>query len=133
MFGQNVAFPSWTQDPRSSQLCFFVDSVIRETGTIIHDGLERIFVNAEVKDGTTVSELMECFLEKEVNNPKFPELTDRMYHLKHERGGLNAMCDVMEKYERQAAAKAAAKASNEEQILGKYSEEEYYLALKELE
>ena len=24
MFGQNVAFPSWTQDPRSSQLCFFV-------------------------------------------------------------------------------------------------------------
>ena len=60
------------------------------------------------------------------------------------------MCEVMEKYERQAAAKAAAKASNEanvkaikymitafnaskEQILGKYSEEEYNLALRELE
>ena len=27
LFGQNVAFPSWTQDPRSSQLCFFVDGI----------------------------------------------------------------------------------------------------------
>ena len=64
------------------------------------------------------------------------------------------MCDVMEKYERQAAekaaAKAAAKASNEANvkaikkmitnfnaskanILEDYSEEEYNLALRELE
>ncbi|MCI7321724.1 MAG: hypothetical protein MR508_00200 [Lachnospiraceae bacterium] len=70
--------------------------------------------------------------------------------MKHQRGGLNAMCDVMEKYERQAAAKAAAKASNEANvkaikymitvfnaskanILEDYSEEEYNLALRELE
>lgn len=49
---------------REEKALYHVDSVIRETGTIIHDGLERIFVNAEVKDGTTVSEFMECFLEK---------------------------------------------------------------------
>lgn len=135
------------------KVLYHVDSVIRETGTIIHDGLERIFVNAEVKDGTTVSEFMECFLEKEVNNPKFPKLTDRMYHLKHERGGLNTMCEVMEKYERQAAEKAAAKAAakaskdanvkaikymitafnaSKANILQDYSEEEYSIALREL-
>lgn len=69
-----------------------------------------------------------------------------MYHLKHERGGLNAMCEVMEKYERQAAEKASNEANvkaikymitafnaSKEQILGKYSEEEYNLALRELE
>lgn len=30
------------------------------------DGLERIFVNTAVKDGTTISEYMDCFLQKEV-------------------------------------------------------------------
>lgn len=128
------------------KVLYHVDSVIRETGTIIHDGLERIFVNAEVKDGTTVSEFMECFLEKEVNNPKFPKLTDRMHYLKHQRGGLNAMCDVMEKYERKAAAKASNEANvkaikkmitnfnaSKANILEDYSEEEYNLALRELE
>lgn len=121
---------------------FGEDKVIRETGTIIHDGLERIFVNAEVKDGTTVSEFMECFLKKEVNNPKFPKLTDRMYHLKHERGGLNAMCEVMEKYERKAVGEANVRAikkmitnfnASKANILEDYSEEEYNLALRELE
>ena len=85
---------------------------------------------------------MECFLEKEVNNPKFPKLTDRMYYLKHQRGGLNAMCDVMEKNERKAVGEANVRAikymittfnASKEQILGKYSEEEYNLALRELE
>ena len=124
------------------KVLYHVDSVIRETGTIIHDGLGRIFVNAEVKDGTTVSEFMECFLGKEVNNPKFPKLTDRMYHLKHERGGLNAMCDVMEKYERKAVGEANVRAikkmitnfnASKANILEDYSEEEYNLALRELE
>lgn len=43
---------------------YHVDSVIRETGEIVKDGLERIFVNTEIKDGTELSELMSCFLEK---------------------------------------------------------------------
>lgn len=60
------------------------------------------FVNTEVKDGTTVSEYMECFLKKEVNNSKFPAFTKRMNALKHEERGLNAVCEVMEKYEQKA-------------------------------
>ena len=58
-----------------------VYSVIRETNERVDDGLERIFVNTAVKDGTTISEYMDCFLQKEVDNEKFPELTRRMKYL----------------------------------------------------
>ena len=135
-----VVYISETDIFEGEKVLYHVDSVIRETGTIINDGLERIFVNAEVKDGTTVSEFMDCFLKKEVSNPKFPKLTNRMYHLKHERGGLNVMCEVMQEYERKAIEEANVKAIkkmiprfSKTEILEDYSEEEYNLALRELE
>lgn len=107
---------------------------------------ERVFVNTEIKDGTELSELMTCFLEKEVDNPEFSK---RMKFLKHEKGGLDAVCDVMERYEEIAAEKAAKEASekanikavknmiqfniSKNMILTKYSETEYEQAVKELE
>ena len=109
------------------------------------NGLERIFVNTEIKDGTELSELMTCFLEKEVDNPNFPEFSKRMKFLKHEKGGLDAVCDVMERYEEIAAEKAEEKANikaiknmiqfniSKSMILTKYSETEYEQAVKELE
>ena len=128
---------------------YHVDSVVRETGRKVKDGLERIFVNTEIKDGTELSELMTCFLEKEVDNPNFPEFSKRMKFLKHEKGGLDAVCDVMERYEEIAAEKAAKEASEKanikavknmikvfqatkQQILQIYSETEYEQAVKEL-
>lgn len=110
---------------------------------------ERVFVNTEIKDGTELSELMTCFLEKEVDNPNFPEFSKRMKFLKHEKGGLDAVCDVMERYEEIAAEKAAKEAAekanikavknmiqfniSKNMILTKYSETEYEQAVKELE
>lgn len=128
-------------------MLYHVDSTIRETGHRIDDGLYRVFVNTEVKDGTTISEYMDCFLKKEVNNSKFPEFTDRMNVLKHEERGLDAVCEVMERYEQKAAEKAIARSNvdsikymittfgaTEKQILGNknYSKKEYNTALKEL-
>ena len=121
---------------------YHVDSVVRETGRKVKDGLERIFVNTEIKDGTELSELMTCFLEKEVDNPNFPEFSKRMKFLKHEKGGLDAVCDVMEKYEEIAVEKANIKAvknmikifhATKQQILQMYSETEYEQAVRELE
>lgn len=128
---------------------YHVDGVVRETGKKVKDGLERIFVNTEIKDGTELSELMTCFLEKEVDNPNFPEFSKRMKFLKYEKGGLDAVCDVMERYEEIAAEKAAKEASekanikaiknmiqfsiSKSMILTKYSETEYEQAVKELE
>ena len=96
---------------KANHVLYHVDSTIRETGHRIDDGLYRVFVNTEVKDGTTISEYMDCFLKKEVNNSKFPEFTDRMNVLKHEERGLDAVCEVMERYEQKAAEKAIARSN----------------------
>ena len=87
---------------KKKKVIYHVDSVIRETNERVDDGLERIFVNTAVKDGTTISEYMDCFLQKEVDNEKFPELTRRMKYLKIEEGGMQSMCEVMERYIKQA-------------------------------
>ena len=39
-------------------------------------------------------------------NAKFPKLTNRVHYLKHEEGGVNAMCEVMRKYSEEVAEKA---------------------------
>lgn len=71
---------------------------------------------------------------------KFPELTKRMNYLKHQEGGLQAVCEVMERYERKAAREADIRAIKnmlkhgltKENILEDYTEEEYAIAIKEL-
>ena len=85
---------------------YHLEKRIRETGDFIDDGLHEIFVNTKVKDGTDISELMDCFMEKKVRNPKFPALSAEVTRLKETEGGAQAMCEVMEKYEKQAALKA---------------------------
>lgn len=116
---------------------YHVENVIQETGDQVDDGLHRIFVNTACDDGTDIADLMSCFKEKQVNNPKFPVFTSRMNKLKNEEGGLNIMCEVMLKYEKIAAEDAAKKERieaiqnmidlglSEDKILTKYSKEEY--------
>ena len=89
-----------------NRVLYHVDNVVRETQERVDDGFERVFANTEVKDGTTISEYMSCFLQKEVNNAKFPKLTKRMNYLKHEEGGVDAVCEVMKKYSEKAAEEA---------------------------
>ena len=45
---------------------------------------------------------MDCFLQKEIDNAKFPKLTNRVHYLKHEEGGVNAVCEIMRKYSDEA-------------------------------
>ena len=115
---------------------------IRETGDFIDDGLHEIFVNTKVKDGTDISELMDCFVEKKVRNPKFPALSAEVTRLKETEGGAQAMCEVMEKYEKQAVMAERVeriqyminKGCSKDFILevGGYSEEEYTEAERQM-
>ena len=139
---------------KRGRVIYHVDSVIRETQEKVDDGLERVFVNTAVKDGTTISEYMDCFLQKEIDNAKFPKLTKRVHYLKHEEGGVNEMCEVMEQYSKKAyqqgeeagkeigqrqANIAAIKnmiirfQATKEIILEDYTESEYNTAIAELQ
>ena len=87
---------------KRGRVIYHVDSVIRETQEKVDDGLERVFVNTTVKDETSISEYMGCFQQKEIDNAKFPKLTNRVHYLKHEEGGVNAVCEIMRKYSDEA-------------------------------
>ena len=41
-------------------------------------------------------------IKKEIDNAKFPKLTNRVHYLKHEEGGVNAVCEIMRKYSDEA-------------------------------
>ena len=55
-------------------------------------------VNTKVDDGSTITELMSCFLQEQVNNRKFPLLSGRVQYYKNDEGGINTMCKIVDEY-----------------------------------
>ncbi len=62
------------------------------------------FVYITKKSMQTVLKNLEGFyiIKKEIDNAKFPKLTNRVHYLKHEEGGVNAVCEIMRKYSDEA-------------------------------
>ncbi|MCH5267098.1 MAG: PD-(D/E)XK nuclease family transposase [Lachnospiraceae bacterium] len=92
---------------------YHIDHVIRETGTVVDNGLYTVCVNTKVNDGSDIAELMHCFTQTEVDNEKFPIFSSRMYYLKHSKGGSKNMCKVMEEYAQEYAREYAQELMNE--------------------
>lgn len=72
--------------------------ILQETGTIINDGIHRIFVNCAIDDGSDIAELMQYFKNSTGKNNKFPKLSDRVYYFKESKEGADAMTQVVEEY-----------------------------------
>ena len=90
---------------KGNKTIYHLEKVIRETGVIVDDGLHEIFVNTAIDDGTDIADLMSCFTKKEVKNAKFPALSSEVERLKETEGGLQVVCEVMQKYEKIAVDK----------------------------
>ena len=77
---------------------YHVDKILRENGSIIDDGSSVIYVNTAVNDGSTISDLMRCFMQKTVNDPRFPRLSERVHQYKNTEKGAAEMCEELERY-----------------------------------
>lgn len=80
---------------------YHVHSVITDEGIgyeMVDNGLSEVYVNTAVKDGTTLSELMDCFENEKVDNAKFPNLTKEVRYYKEDKKGVNKMCQIVEDY-----------------------------------
>lgn len=119
---------------KGKKTIYHVEKILKETGEVIDDGLHEIFVNTVVDDGTDIAELMSCFTKKEVKNPKFPALSSEVKRLKETEGGVQVVCEVMQKYENLAVHKVniekiqkmIRKGYSKEDILDlDYTEDEY--------
>jgi len=84
---------------KGNRTIYHVEKVLKETGDVIDDGLHEIFVNTVIDDGTDTAELMSCFTKKEVKNSKFPALSSEVKRLKETEGGVQVVCEVMQRYE----------------------------------
>ncbi len=81
---------------------YHVEKVLRETNTVIDDGLHEIYVNTTINDHSDVAELMTCFKQKMVDNPKFPRLSAEVQRLKNTEGGISTVCKIMEESNKRA-------------------------------
>ena len=93
---------------KENRTVYHVDSVIRETGTQVDNGLNQVFVNTKWKDGSEISELMACFESQKVDNPKFPYLSERVKHYKEQEEGVEVMCELIAEYGDQKKAEGKA-------------------------
>lgn len=76
---------------------YHIDRVVRETGKVVDNGFQEIYVNAMIKDNSEVSELMKVFVDDAVYNSKFPKTSEAKHRYKETEGGINVMCEIMEK------------------------------------
>lgn len=77
---------------------YHVEPTIIETNRSVDNGLHEVYVNTEIDDGSKISELMQCFLQTDVNNKKFPKLSRRVYYFKHNEEGIKDMCAISEEF-----------------------------------
>ena len=77
---------------------YHVEPTIQETGELVDNGLHEIYVNTAVDDGTEIAELMKCFLQKEIDNPKFKKFQKRVKYFKEDKEGVLKMCEAFDNY-----------------------------------
>jgi predicted transposase/invertase (TIGR01784 family) len=63
----------------------------------VWNGFEEVYVNAAVKDGSDIAELMSVFTEDNAYSNKFPKTSEGKHRYKTTEGGRKIMCDIMEK------------------------------------
>ena len=83
---------------------YHVRNMVEETGRAVLDGLREIYVNTKYNDGSEIAELMQCFLEPVVTNPKFPTLAKELQAEKGNVKGDESMCKLVEEYGEQQKA-----------------------------
>ena len=81
---------------KRKRVVYHVDSMIRETGEKVDDGLKRIFVNTEVKDESRISRLMTLFTDDDAyDDEQFPKTSERKRWFKKNPKGEEEMCDIV--------------------------------------
>lgn len=75
---------------------YHIDRTIRETGEVRDNGLQEIYVNTKIDDGSDIAELMHIFKEQNAYNfEKFPRISKRKEHFVGNEGGKEEMCEAI--------------------------------------
>lgn len=113
---------------------YHIDRVVRETGAVVSNGFEEIYVNTKVRNDSDVSELMRIFVEDNAYSSRFPKTSELKRRYKADGGG--DMASAIERFKQEGkieilaslvregiiSAADAAKMLNvsEEEFMGQY-------------
>lgn len=117
---------------KAGQPIYHIDRMIQETSASFGDGSHILYVNAQIKDNTTLGQLMHDFACTKAEEMHYPILAKRVRYFKEEQEGVATMSRIFEEIKREAAQEAARKTAREKSIqvarrmlmMGKYSYEE---------
>ena len=73
------------------------------------DGIEEIYVNAAVDDGTEIAKLMQYFKTARPDDSSQVELSKRVHFLKCEEGGHEIMCKITDMFYQEGIEKGIEK------------------------
>ena len=76
---------------------YFIDRIVRGLSNVVYNGLEEVYVNAAVKDGTDVAALMKVFTEDAAYDDRFPRTSEIKKHFKLTEEGRQEMTAELEK------------------------------------
>ena len=103
--------------PRMSAV-YHVDRIVRETGQILDNGIEEIYVNSKVKDGTDASDMMTIFTDDEAyDREKFPAISERKWRFKNSEKEVAEMGYSYEEIKNEGRAEGRAESQVEWQDL----------------
>ena len=94
----HILYISETDLWKAGKTMYEVEKRFKGTEITYEDGIHVTYVNAEIEDGTEVSQLMKYFKTTDPEDMSQGELSKRIHFLKCEEGGLKVMCEMSEKW-----------------------------------
>ena len=109
----HILYISETDLWKAGKTMYEVEKRFKGTKITYEDGIHVTYVNAEIEDGTEVSQLMKYFKTTDPEDMSQGELSKRIHFLKCEEGGLKVMCEMSEKWIEEGRAEGRAEGREE--------------------
>ena len=78
---------------------YHVERRLAETGELVYNGINEIYINAKAHDGTLLADFMKLIKQSNhYNDKRFPKTSKRLEFLKETQEGVNSVCDLVENY-----------------------------------
>lgn len=89
---------------KAGKTIYHIDRVVREIKEVNDNGLQEIYVNTKVDDGSSIAKLMKIYQNQdEYDFENFPNTSNRKKYFKKDEGGQKEMCDVVKNYAKEYA------------------------------
>lgn len=100
---------------KAGKTIYHIDRVVREIQEVNDNGVQEIYVNTKVDDGSLIAKLMKIYQnQNEYDFENFPNTSNRKKYFKENEGGQKEMCDVVKNYAREYAKEYAKECTEEE-------------------